>query len=299
MAEVLRVVDPLEYYRSHVSRGVRPDGRALLRGRRPVSHKSPITSADGSALFRLGKTAVIAGVQCEPIPPPPAEAAGKGVDGPVGRIVVSVELSAVCSPASSAALSGSGGGAGRIEREKAVLVELLQRIASGGLVDLRTLCAVEGVAVWSVYCDVVVLEDDGNLADAAVLAMTRALSRVRLPRVRSDEASGELVVVEESAVPIVVSAPVYPVSFGVLCDHVLLDPCAEEEALLSTGFTLLLDAQGELINLHKPGGAPLPEASLAGCLEAARKRLPLLKALAIDNTAADGDADVSGGMEIS
>ena len=99
-----------------------------------------------------------------------------------GRVVVGLDLAAVCSPAASAAALGGGGG--RLEREKAVLVELLQRVAMGGLVDLDTLCAVEGVAVWSLYCDVCVLQHDGNLLDASLLAMMLALSRVRLPSVQ-------------------------------------------------------------------------------------------------------------------
>ena len=287
MAEVLRTVDPLEYFRTHVRQGVRPDGRGLMRSRKPVLHRSPITSVDGSAMFRLGKTAVIAGVQCEPIPPQPGEGATVG-DGPRGRIIVSLEVSAVSSPAASSALSSGGGGAGRLEREKAVLVELLQRTASGGMVDLSSLIVVEGYAVWSVCCDIVVLEDDGNLADVSMLAMMRALSRVRLPLVRQEESSGELIVIEEAAIPIVVSAPLYPVTFGVLCDEIILDPCAEEETLLATSFTLLLDDDGELVNLHKPGGAPLPAQCLPACLEAARVRLPVLKALALEQGCTQG-----------
>ena len=271
-AETLRVVDPLEYYKSHVSRGVRPDGRALLRGRKPHISLSPITSADGSALLRLGKTTVIAGVQCEPTAPAPDES-----ESSRGRIVVSVELPAVCSPVASAGASGGGGAAGRLEREKAVLVELLQRTASGGLVDLETLCAVDGHAVWSCYCDVVVLEDDGNLADAALLAMMAALSCVRLPRCALDE--GALTVVEESAMAISLAAPLYPCTFGLLAGEIILDPCAEEEALLSTSLTLMLDSDGEMRTFHKPGGAPLPESAMQACYTAAQQRLPALSAL--------------------
>jgi len=53
---------------------------------------------------------------------------------------------------------------------------------------------------------------------------------------------------------------------------------AEEEALLSTSFTLLLDSDGAFRGLHKPGGAPLDEATTGESLAAARKRLPALVA---------------------
>jgi len=268
---LLRVVDPLEYYRAYLKAGVRPDGRALLRGRSLSNRSASIASADGSALIHLGNTVVMAGVQCETTAPAEAEPSR-------GRIVVSLELPAVCSPAVAAALSsgGGGGGAGKIDRDKAVLVELLQRTANGGAVDLETLCVVEGVAVWSCYCDLYVLEHDGNLADAAMLAMLAALASVRLPRVTADEASGVLTVVEERAVPVALARPLFPCSFGVLSGELLLDLCAEEEGLTSATFTLLLDASGELQSVHKPGGAPLEDGWLATALEAAKGRLPEL-----------------------
>ena len=58
----------------------------------------------------------------------------------------------------------------------------------------------------------------------------------------------------------------------------LLDPNAEEESLLTCSFTLLLDADGALRAVHKPGGAPLPDESLSKCIVAAQRRLPALAA---------------------
>lgn len=221
-------------------------------------------------MVRMGRTAVIAGVSCEPTMPTEEEPLR-------GRVVVNLELPAVCSPAAAAAAQGGGGG--RFEREKAVLVELLQRTASGGLVDLDALCAVAGTAVWSCYCDLYVLEHDGNVADVAMLAMMSALGSVRLPRVSADEATGALTVVEEAALAVQLVRPLFPCSFGVLSGELLLDPSAEEEALLAATFTLLLDATGEVRAVHKPGGAPMPDGGLARCTEAAQQRLPVLKAM--------------------
>ncbi len=269
---LLRVLDPLEYHRAHVQRGVRPDGRALLAARKLSVRNAALSSTDGSVLVRMGHTAVLAGVQCDPTVPSEAEPSH-------GRVVVGVDLPAVCSPTIAAAHGGSGGGGGsisRLDRDKAVLVELLQRTANGGLVSLESLCIAEGVATWSCYCELCVLEHDGNLLDAAMLAMMAALARVRLPHVTSDEATGALSVQAEAAIPVRVVQPLYPCSFSVLADALVLDPCAEEEALSSTAFTLLLDGMGELRAVHKPGGAPLPDGSLTACVAAARQRLPQL-----------------------
>ena len=274
MAETLRAVDPLEFYRRHLQGSTRPDGRGLLKCRKLHASHGPISSADGSSLVRLGNTAVMVGIQYEPVAPSPDEA-----EASRGRIVVGVELPAVCSPSASGAGGGNSGAAHRLERDKAVLVELLQRTAHDGLVDLDSLCAVEGHAVWSCYCDIVVLEDDGNLTDVALLGLMCALVQVRLPRVTLDEASGELRVAEEAAVPIALAAPLYPFTFGLLDGTLLLDPNAEETLLLSTTVTVLLDPTGELRTFHKPGGGPLPNDSLAACVQAAQQRLPALAAV--------------------
>lgn len=269
---LLRVLDPLEYHRAHVQRGVRPDGRALLAARKLSVRDASLSSTDGSVLVHLGQTAVLAGVQCDPTTPSEAEPSR-------GRVVVNLELPASCSPAVAAAHGGVGGGGGgisigRLDREKAVLVEMLQRTANSGLVDLEALCIAEGTAVWSCYCDLCVLEHDGNLTDAAMMAMMAALASVRLPRVASDEATGALTVQAEAALPVRVVQPLFPFSFGVLAGTLILDPCAEEEALSSTAVTVLLDCRGELRAVHKPGGAPLPDGGLAACVAAARQRLP-------------------------
>jgi exosome complex RNA-binding protein Rrp42 (RNase PH superfamily) len=234
-AAAFRTVQPLEYYLKFLEQGVRPDGRALLRPRKATATGGVVSSADGSCTIKLGQTVVIAGVHCEPAVPTQAEPT-------LGRVIVSLEVSAVASVAAS---SGQRGSAERQNRELGPLLELLQRVASDDLLDLQALCIVEGRAVWSCHCDLYVLEHDGNLTDAALLAMTRALRDVRLPRVEfakpgaeaaaltvaggesgGSAAGGELpeglVVREERAVPLALTRPVFPLSFGLLSDHLLL-----------------------------------------------------------------------------
>ena len=239
-AAAFRTVQPLEYYLKFLEQGVRPDGRALLRPRKATATGGVVSSADGSCTLKLGQTVVIAGVHCEPAVPTQAEPT-------LGRVIVSLEVSAV---ASAAASSGQRGSTERQNRELGPLLELLQRVASDDLLDLQALCIVEGRAVWSCHCDLYVLEHDGNLTDAALLAMTRALRDVRLPRVEfakpaadaaalavaggesgggesgGGAAGGELpeglVVREERAVPLALTRPVFPLSFGLLSDHLLL-----------------------------------------------------------------------------
>ena len=304
-AAAFRKVQPEEFYRKFLAQGVRPDGRALLGARKATPTPGAVSSADGSCMLKLGKTVVLAGVQCEPGVPTKADPA-------LGRVVVSLEVSSV---ASVAAGSSARGAAGRLDRELAPLRELLQRVASDDLLELNTLCIAEGRAVWKCHCDVYIIEHDGNLTDAAMLALMCAIGDVRLPRVEfgaaappsqaaaagaqppdpSAEGGGGLVVREERAVPLRLARPVYPVSFGLLSSSLLLDPCAEEEALASCGFTVLLDGAGKLCALHKPGGAPLSPEQADHAIVAAQQRLPALIALVAGGGKADGGGLGGGG----
>ena len=40
-------------------------------------------------------------------------------------------------------------------------------------VDLESLCVVAGMSVWSIACEVVVMDYDGNILDACILAAVR------------------------------------------------------------------------------------------------------------------------------
>jgi|MDTA01.1.fsa_nt_gb exosome complex component RRP43 len=266
-ASAFRTVHPREFYGRFLARGVRPDGRALLRPRHVSATSSVVGSAAGSAMLKLGRTMVLAGVQLEATPPSEGEPSS-------GRVVVGLEVAAVASAGDDTSTAGGGG---RSEREHAALLELLQGTAAT-LVPPDALCIAEGKAVWTAYVDLYVLEHDGNLADAAVLALARALGDTRLPRVTVEAEGGALVVAEEAALPLPLGPAPLAVSFGVLDGQLLLDPTREEESLVSTGFTVLVDADAAFAGLHKPGGAPLDDDLLARATQAARERAPQLRA---------------------
>ena len=62
-AEAFRKVHPLLYYQKFLARGVRPDGRALLGARQTSAQSRVVTTANGSAMVKLGQTSVVVGVQ--------------------------------------------------------------------------------------------------------------------------------------------------------------------------------------------------------------------------------------------
>lgn len=168
MDALWRSVHPKEFCNRFLSKGVRPDGRGLLKPRRSDSHVGSISSINGSARVQIGRTVVLAGIQCEPTPPAETEPTR-------GRVIVSLDLAALCSPAVGGVVARGGvGGAGRLEREYAPLLELLQRIATGGLIEMDSLCAVEGRAVWTCFCDLYVLEVNAFFPRTSCSAMLSA-----------------------------------------------------------------------------------------------------------------------------
>ena len=62
------------------------------------------------------------------------------------------------------------------------------------ITDLMELCVVPGKVVWSLNLDVVCINDDGNVLDAAVLALSAALTNTWLPATRVMEETGRVLV---------------------------------------------------------------------------------------------------------
>jgi len=122
-AAAFRRVHPLHYHQAFLAQGVRPDGRGLLRGRRAAASAAVVSSADGSAMAKLGQTTVLAGVQAVPTLPSEAEPGE-------GRVVISLDQPLA---------GGERGGQARQEREQSALSELLQRSAAG-MVAAASLC---------------------------------------------------------------------------------------------------------------------------------------------------------------
>ncbi|KAK7818498.1 hypothetical protein U0070_013057 [Myodes glareolus] len=63
MAAGFKTVEPLEYYRRFLKENCRPDGRELGEFRTTTVNIGSISTADGSALVKLGNTTVVCGVK--------------------------------------------------------------------------------------------------------------------------------------------------------------------------------------------------------------------------------------------
>ncbi|EFN59910.1 hypothetical protein CHLNCDRAFT_132943 [Chlorella variabilis] len=247
-----------------------------------------VSTADASALVKVGSTAALAGIKCEVMP--------ASADTPEeGRLALQVELAPLCSADTRP---------GRPSEAAAVLTEQLSSLLEGaGVVDRRQLCIDPGKAAWAVYVDVYVLDADGSLHDACLLAVLAALSSLRLHAVAVDDtgriqkapadaaaagaagaqrqqgaADGAATALQQQPQghqrrPLLLACHPVSLTCGLYRDRLLVDPTAEEEPLLEAAMTTTVDESGDILGFYKAGGsATLSRERMLECIEAAKQR---------------------------
>ncbi|KAJ3410801.1 hypothetical protein HDV05_003230 [Chytridiales sp. JEL 0842] len=158
--DTFKKIHPSEFHRRFLTHSVRPDGRVLNKFRKVRINVGSISTANGSAMVRMGETTVICGIKAEVAAPKP-EAPKDGM------IVPNVDMPAICSP------KFKPGPPGELTQS---ISELINRIINGSkLLDTNTLCISPGNAVWVLYADIVFLNYEGNAVDAALAALVAAL----------------------------------------------------------------------------------------------------------------------------
>ncbi|XP_049709141.1 exosome complex component RRP43 isoform X3 [Elephas maximus indicus] len=266
MAAGFKTVEPLEYYRRFLKENCRPDGRELGEFRTTTVNVGSISTADGSALVKLGNTTVICGIKAE-FAAPPTDAPDKGY------IVPNVDLPPLCS---SRFRSGPPG-----EEAQVASQFIADVIENSQIIQKEDLCISQGKLAWVLYCDLICLDYDGNILDASTFALLAALKNVQLPEVNINEetALAEVNLKKKSHLNI----RNYPVatSFAIFDDSTLLivDPTGEEEHLATGTLTVVTDEGGRLCCLHKPGGSGLTGAKLQDCMSRAVTRHKEVKKL--------------------
>ena len=63
--EAFKKLYPEQYYKKFIESGIRPDGRTFGRGRPATIGLDAVSTADSSALIKIGSTTVLAGIKLE------------------------------------------------------------------------------------------------------------------------------------------------------------------------------------------------------------------------------------------
>ncbi len=241
-----RIVDSItkESIITNLSNSTRTDNRGLLDYRNlEIEINILKDKTNGSAKVILGNTEVWAGVKVEtaqPFPDTPAE----------GVMTCNAEML----PISSQYVEPGPPNEDTIE-----LSRVSDRgIRESGMIDVAELCIKEGELVYSVYIDVAVINEDGNLFDAVSYAGTAALLMADMSKFTIED--DEVKMLDERQPLPIKSLPV-STTFAKIGDKIILDPNADEQEIADARITLVTDENGKYVSAQKgkPGGFTFDE----------------------------------------
>ncbi|KAG6395519.1 hypothetical protein SASPL_146164 [Salvia splendens] len=261
--DAFRRLFPLRFHERHLLESIRPDGRPLGRARDTSLSLGAVASANGSALAKIGCTTMLAAIKLE-VMTPTVEAPDEGCIVNICFITSNFLVLLCCS---------------------------LSKLYSSGMIDLKELCLVSGKAAWMAYLDIYCLDADGALFDAALLSAVAAFSHLQIPVVSLNDDGRIVLVSEENSGSMKEKEPVNKEKiklkmssqpFSLTCilhkNYILADPTSEEESIMETYLTVVLDTNYQLVSLNKPGGPGLAStSSIQDCIVLARKRVKELQ----------------------
>jgi len=229
-----------ERIKQYLREGKRFDGRALDQFRDIEIETNVSKNAEGSARVKLGKTEVIVGIKMnigEPYPDSPEK----------GNMMVTAELLPLSSPRFES---------GPPKFPAIELARVLDRgVRESKFIDFTKLCIKKGEKVWTVFIDVYSLNDDGNLLDAAGIAIVAALKGAKIPKYNEKEDKvlfGELT---DKNIPLAKEIPL-SITVHKIGDNFVVDPTKEEEDVSETRVTIG-SADGSISSMQKGNSVAL------------------------------------------
>lgn len=167
-----------ETYISMLKKGLRPDNRDLNTPRLIEISTGVIDKAEGSAIVKLGGTQVMAGVKAD-VGTPYRDTPNQG------GLMVHAEFVPLASPLFEP---------GPPDENAIELARIVDRsLREVRAVDLESLVIRRGEKAWFLWIDLYILDHNGNLYDASMMAAMAALATTRLPEYEELE-TGEIVV---------------------------------------------------------------------------------------------------------
>ncbi|ONM08750.1 Exosome complex component RRP45B [Zea mays] len=140
---------------------------------------------------------------------------------------------------------------------------------------MEFLCVVAGKHVWSVRVDLHILDNGGNLIDAANIAALAALSTFWRPECTVGGDDGQQVTVHDPEVrdplPLTIHHMPIAVTFAYFGEGniVVLDPTYKEEAVMGGRMTAIVNSNGDVCAIQKAGGEGLMSSVTMQCLRIA------------------------------
>lgn len=255
-----------EYITLGVEQDLRADGRGRLDFRPFSLEVDVVPQAAGSARLRLGRTDILVSIKTD-IGRPALEAPTQGL------VVCSVDAA---SGAAAAASAGSGMGAEgtedkhRRDRLAEMSTTLTCILRDAGGIDLEELGLADGKHCWAVYVDVLILDEDGNIMDAIMLATRAALARTRLPGVTIEEGGEEteIVLSDDPAAAKRINTAAIPVTVTLsqIGQAFVVDATVPEEVCSEAALLLAVNSEGAILYTKKVLGGSVDPSRLIDML---------------------------------
>lgn len=133
-------------------------------------------------------------------------------------------------------------------------------IRRSNALDTESLCIIKGVSCWSIRADVHVIDYDGNLTDAACIAIMTGLQHFRRPDAVVRD--GQVIVYGvEERVPVALNITHKPLSitFNTFNEgsNIILDATRKEEQASEGDLVIGINNGGEVCFMSKFSGAPV------------------------------------------
>ena len=257
MSEVIATLKK-DYIYNLMVKEKRQDGRGFKDFRDIKLETNIITNAEGSAKITLGDTQILVGVKLQigtPFPDSPDE----------GVIITNLELNPIASPDFEP---------GPPKEEAIEMARVVDRgIRESGAIDLKKLCVAVGESVWTVFIDVHVLNDEGNIIDASCFAAIAALMTTIVPN--KQQGIGENVSLAMREIPL-------GVTLAKIGSKLMVDPSLDEEAICETKLTIVSSSDGSVAGMQKMGSVPLTEAEVLEAIDLAREKATELRELYLE-----------------
>ncbi|KNC77002.1 hypothetical protein SARC_10522 [Sphaeroforma arctica JP610] len=143
----------------------------------------------------------------------------------------------------------------------------------GKYLPLDQLCVVEGEIAWTLYAEINILEFDGGLETASLLALVAALQNVLLPAYEADTEAGEMVPTEADATKLDMTGVPFALGFSLFDDSLVTDLTMEEEVLMDSRVCVVVDSSENIVRVDKIGGRPLSSDRLRSVVHTTKRNL--------------------------
>jgi exosome complex component RRP42 len=243
---------------SYLKNNIRYDGRKPDELRQITVNTEMIKTSEGSAEVRMGNTVVVAGVKFEvgkPYPDIPNE----------GTMMVNAELIPLSNPEFESGPPGD---------QAIELARVVDRgIREAKALDTKKLCIKEGELVWTVIVDLIPINDEGNLFDAAALAALIAIKNAKMPKLVGETLDYKSLTNNK------LTLKSEPISVTVLKigDYYIVDPLPQEEKVLDARLTVATLKDGSICALQKGGEQPLSAEDINKMIDLATEKAKELR----------------------